>query len=235
LRTRTRHERRELQTHYYEFRFSFTVAIILTLIAEISSNSDASARSLDLSVPSWRPLAQNPYQHPQFYQNAAPALISFANYEQANKEDIAEVAKHNAQLIRKYKEINHHQQHQPITSYSNPYPLYTQTPGPLASNAISTTGFFNPQFMRQPQIAAAASSLVQNRMPYPSKGMPSLYQTKLNYLGNQNSIHQTLGTTPKIAGYTKESNGQFHLHYHHPSPYGISPMSTTTKRNPKFR
>jgi hypothetical protein len=68
-----------------------------------------------------------------------------------------------------------------------------------------------------------------------------LYQTKLNFLGkhdsnamyHQNSIHQTIGTTPQLAGYTKE-HGRVNLHYHHPA-FALSQVSSTTKRIPMFR
>jgi hypothetical protein len=119
--------------------------------------------------------------------------------------------------------------------------MYSQTPGP------STTVFLNPNLVRhqqqqqQQQQIAAASNHVLQRLPYPGKSVP-LYQTKLNYLGkldsnlmyHQNSIHQTPGTTSKIAGFTKE-HGRVNLHYHHPSFGMVSPVAATTKRIPMFR
>lgn len=194
-------------------------------------SNEASARSLDLS---WRPLSHSPYQQ-QFFQSSHPSsLISYAHFDAANKDEIVEVAKHNAQMLKKYKEIAH----QPITSYSDPYQLYSQTPGP-STKYVSTTAFLNPNIVRQ-QAAVSASSHVLSRIPYPGKSAP-LYQTKINFLGkpdssalyHQNSIHQTLSTNPKIAGYTKEP-GRMNFHYHHPS-YGMASMSTTTKRIPIFR
>lgn len=216
------------------------------------------SRSLDLSIPSWRPLVQNPYQHQQhhhhhqphpqqhqhhYYQGNVPLgashhphhLISYAHLDSSNKDEIIEAAKYNAHTLKKYNEIPQ----QPITSYSNPYSYFSQTPVPLAK-IISTTAFINPNIARQP--LAAASNLVHARIPYP-KAAASLYSTKLNFLGkpemshvalhHQNSIHQTIATTPKIAGYTEQS-GRVNFHYHHPS-FGMTPIyDTTTKRIPMF-
>lgn len=213
----------------------FLVVILVSIIIKLSSCEEASARSLDLS---WRPLSHSPYQQ-QFFQNNPPsALISYAHFDTANKDEIVEAAKHNAQMLKKFKEINH----QPITSYSDPYQLYSQTPGPVAK-FMSTTAFLNPHLVKhqhQSQSAAAASSHVLSRIPYPGKSQP-LYQTKLNFLGkpdsnaiyHQNSIHQTMATTPKVAGFTKE-HGRINLHYHHPS-FGLNPIPSTTKRIPIFR
>lgn len=202
------------------------------------------SRSLDLSVPAWRPLVQNPYQH-HYYQNAAPKLISYSHLDPTQKDEIIEAAKINAQTLRKYNELAQ----QPITSYSNPYPLYTQTPGPLGAKTVSTVEYLNPSLVRQ-QPVIAASSLMHALLPYPGKSA-ALYSTKLNFLGkpelshnhhhhhhnigiHQNSIHQTIATTPKIAGFTKEQGGRVHFHYHHPS-FGLSSIfDTTTKRIPMF-
>ncbi|KAG5682256.1 hypothetical protein PVAND_011620 [Polypedilum vanderplanki] len=201
------------------------------------------SRSLDLSIPAWRPLVQNPYHHQYYHhllQNNVPNaahLISYAHLNPVNKDEIIEAAKYNAQTLKKYNELSQ----QPITSYSNPYPYFTQTPGPLVKT-ISTTTFLNPNLVRQQQQPhAAASNLIHARLPYPGKSA-TLYSTKLNYLGkpelsvslHQNSIHQTVATTPKIAGFTKEQNGRVNFHYHHPS-FGMVPSyDTTTKRNPIF-
>jgi hypothetical protein len=201
------------------------------------------SRALDLSIPSWRPLVQNPYQH-QYYQNPPPKLISYTHLDPSQKEEIIEAAKINAQTLRKYNELSGHQ---PITSYSNPYPLYTQTPGPHAKTAASTVSFINnPAIVRQPQSAVAATNLMHALLPYPGKSSP-LYSTKLNFLGkpelshhhhhigvHQNSIHQTIATTPKVAGYTKDQGGRVNFHYHHPS-FGLSSIfDSTTKRIPMF-
>ena len=214
------------------FVISISVVILLSIIAKLSSCSEIAARSLDLS---WRPLSHSPYQQ-QFFQNGPTgALITYSHFDTANKNDIVEAAKHNAQVLKKFKEAAH----QPITSYSDPYQLYSQTPGP---GSKATTIFNqNPAKHHQQQqlLVPAASNHAFSRVPFPGKAA-SLYQTKLNYLGkqdgnamfHQNSIHQTIGTTPNIAGFTKE-HGRVNLHYHHPS-FAVTPMSTT-KRNPMFR
>lgn len=210
--------------------------ISLSAILKISSCTEASARALDLA---WRPLSHSPYQQQFFHSNSPSGLISYAHFDKANKEEIVEVAKHNAQMLQKFKEIAH----QPITSYSDPYQYFSQTPEPSTRYASATT-FFNPntnlaRHQQQQQTIGSASSHMLTRVPYPGKSAP-LYQTKLNYLGkqdantifHQNSIHQTLPTTPKVAGFTKE-HGRVSFHYHHPS-FGINPISTTTKRIPIF-
>lgn len=207
--------------------FFLSVALLAGGIAKLSSCSEAQARSLDLS---WRPLSHSPY-HQQFFQNNhSPALISYSHFDHADKDEIVEAAKHNAQMLKQLKEIAH----QPITSYSDPYQVFSQTP-----KYMTTTAFLNPNLVRHHQ-QTAASSHVLSRVPFPGKSA-SLYQTKLNFLGKpdanavylHNSIHQTIPTTPKVAGYTKE-HGRVNLHYHHPS-FGMNPISTTTKRIPVFR
>lgn len=202
--------------------------ILLNVFVKLSSCSEASARSLDLS---WRPLSHSPYQQQYYHNNPPSALISYAHFEAANKEEIVEAAKHNAKLLKA---------HQPITSYSDPYQVYSQTPGP-SSNLLTTSAFLNSGLNRHhhQHMVAAGSSHVISRVP-PGKSVP-LYQTKLNFLGkpdsnaiyHQNSIHQSLGTTPKVAGYTKE-HGRVNLHYHHPSFVG-NQIATTTRRIPTFR
>lgn len=163
------------------------------------------SRSLDLS---WRPLSHSPY-HQQFIQSNTPAaLISYANFENSNKDEIIEASKHNAQLLKKLRESHH----QPITSYSDPYQmLYSQTP---ASRSVSSTTFFNTNALKnQHQLLDAASNKVLSRMPY-LENSAHLYQTKLNYLGkpdsnllpNHNSIHHTSVTTP-----SKAMNTSYHL------------------------
>lgn len=223
----------------YDF---FPVVITLSIVVKNTICGEASiSRSLDLSIPAWRPLVQNPHlQH--YYQSAAapsPHLISYTHLGAAHKEEIIEAAKINAQTLKKFNEFS---AQQPITSYNNPYPIYAQTPGPLAAKVVSTT-----PYLRQP--VAAASNLMHARLPFPGKSS-NLYSTKLNYLGkpelshhhhhhhhigvHQNSIHQTIATTPKVAGFTKEQSGRVNFHYHHPS-FGLSSIfDTTTKRIPMF-
>jgi hypothetical protein len=213
--------------------------IALSIVVKNTICGEASiSRSLDLSIPAWRPLVQNPHLH-QYYQSAAqPSLISYTHLGAAHKDEIIEAAKINAQTLKKFNGIS---AQQPITSYSNPYPLYTQTPGPLTPKALSTSSY-----LRQP--VAAASNVMHARLPFPGKSA-TLYSTKLNYLGkpelshhhhhhhigvHQNSIHQTIATTPKVAGFTKEHSGRVNFHYHHPS-FGLSSIfDTTTKRIPMF-
>lgn len=195
---------------------------------EFLSGAEGLARALDLS---WRPLSHSPYQQQQFFQgNAPPALISYSHFDAANKDEIVEAAKHNAQLLRKFKEIAN----QPITSYSDPYQMHSQTPAPK-----QTTTLHRPLQQQQHNHAVSASNHVISRVSFPLKSVP-LYQTKLTYLGkpdvnaiyHQNSIHQTASTSPKVAGFTKQFGG-VNFHYHHPSI--TSPLSSSTKRIPMFR
>lgn len=224
-----------------------SVVIVLCIVVKhtICVEEASISRSLDLSVPAWRPLVQNPYQK-HFYQNAAPKLISYAHLDPLHKDEIIEAAKINAQTLRKYNELAAAQQ--PITSYSNPYPMFTQTPGPLGKS-LSTSAYIQQSMLRQPSMSA--SNHMHALLPYPGKSASSLYSTKLNFLGkpeishqyhhhhhnigfHQNSIHQTIATTPKVAGYTKEQNGRVNFHYHQPS-FGLSSIfDSTTKRIPMF-
>ena len=190
----------------------------------------------------WRPLIPNTYKQ-QYNGPTHSKLISFQHYDSANKAEIVQMAQHNAHILQKYKEIGHHV---PITSYSNPFQIYTQSPPGLTNKMFSTSGLYTPQqnFIQQQNLhsnqyhpAVSSSNIIQTHQQYPVK---PLYHTKLTFLGKpemnaifqQNSIHQTIPTTPKIAGYTKE-NGKIHIHYHHPQ-FGITSIATT-KRNPIFR
>lgn len=215
--------------------YDFSVVIVLSIVVKRTICGEAVSRSLDLSIPAWRPLVKNPHlQH--YYQSAAPSphLISYTHLGAAHKDEIIEAAKINAQTLKKY---NDYSAQQPITSYNNPYPIYSQTPGPIATTS----------YHRQP--VAAASNVMHARLPFPGKSS-ALYSTKLNFLGkpelshhhqhhhhigvHQNSIHQTIATTPKVAGFTKEQGGRVNFHYHHPS-FGLgSIFDTTTKRIPMF-
>lgn len=134
---------------------------------------------------------------------------------------------------------------QPITSYSNPFQLYSQTPGPI-SKIMSTTSVYSPQqaYIKQKhsqqlkqQLSSSASNIVQSHQPYPGK-LGVQYQTKLSFQNkhefnpshHQNTINQ-ISTTPKISGFTKE-NGKVHVHYHgHHLPQFLS----TTKKIPVYR
>lgn len=221
-------------------KFFLSVVIVLSIVVKGTICGEASiSRSLDLSIPAWRPLVQNPHLPHYYHSAAAPSshLITYTHLDAAHKDEIIEAAKINAQTLKKFNDIS---AQQPITSYSNPYPIYTQTPGPLAAKVVATTSY-----LRQP--IAAASNIMHARLPYPGKSS-SLYSTKLNYLGkpelshhhyhhigvHQNSIHQTIATTPKVAGFTKEQSGRVNFHYHHPS-FGLgSIFDTTTKRIPMF-
>lgn len=202
---------------------------MLRVAIKSSVCDEALAKAFEFSVP-WRPLIPNTYKQ-QYNGPSHSKLISFQQYDAANKAEIVQMAQHNAHILQKYKEIGHHV---PITSYSNPFQLYTQSPG-LTNKMFTTSGLYSPQqgFIQQQNIHPNQ----QSHQQYPVK---PLYHTKLTFLGKpelnsifqQNSIHQTVPTTPKIAGYTKE-NGKIHIHYHHPQ-FGMTPI-TTTKRNPVFR
>lgn len=114
--------------------------------------------------------------------------------------------------------------------------MYSQTLAPAKLAVAASTNYAHAY--RNHAMAVAASQQMLAKMPLTGK-FPPLYQTKLNYLGKKdsavaslspNSIHHSLNSTPKIAGFTK-ALGRVHLHYHHPS-FGMVPISTTTKRNP---
>lgn len=60
--------------------------------------------------PQWRPVSvTGPQEH----------LISIASFDTANKAHIAQIAHHNAHILRQIKGL-----HSPITQYHNPYPMY---------------------------------------------------------------------------------------------------------------
>lgn len=203
--------------------------IVVSVFAKLSSckEAEAESRSLDLS---WRPLSHSPYQQQFFQSKPSQGLISYAHFDHAHQDEIVEAAKHNAHMLKQLKEIAH----QPITSYSDPYQAFPHTPAPIAKKYVSSAAFLDPNLVQ------SASNHALVRVPYPGQSL-SLYQTKLNYLGKpdsnpvylQNNIHQTMATTPKIAGYTKE-NGRLNFHYHHPS-FGMTPISSSTKKTPLLK
>lgn len=50
---------------------------------------------------------------------AAPQLISIGNFDATNKAQIAQIAHHNAQILRQIKGL-----HPPVTQYLNPFPVF---------------------------------------------------------------------------------------------------------------
>lgn len=66
--------------------------------------------------PPWQPVA---------IPAAAPQLISIGNFDAANKAQIAQIAHHNAQILRQIKGL-----HPPVTQYLNPFPVFPSANSP---------------------------------------------------------------------------------------------------------
>lgn len=72
--------------------------------------------SLVMVQPPWQPVA---------IPAAAPQLISIGNFDAANKAQIAQIAHHNAQILRQIKGL-----HPPVTQYLNPFPVFPSANSP---------------------------------------------------------------------------------------------------------
>lgn len=66
--------------------------------------------------PPWQPVA---------IPAAAPQLISIGNFDATNKAQIAQIAHHNAQILRQIKGL-----HPPVTQYLNPFPVFPSANSP---------------------------------------------------------------------------------------------------------
>lgn len=71
--------------------------------------------------PPWQPVMNSPVAIPA----AAPQLISIGNFDAANKAQIAQIAHHNAQILRQIKGL-----HPPVTQYLNPFPVFPSANSP---------------------------------------------------------------------------------------------------------
>lgn len=66
--------------------------------------------------PPWQPVA---------IPASAPQLISIGNFDATNKAQIAQIAHHNAQILRQIKGL-----HPPVTQYLNPFPVFPSANSP---------------------------------------------------------------------------------------------------------
>lgn len=64
-----------------------------------------------------------------------PQLISVGNFDASNKQQIAQIAHHNAHILRQIKGM-----HPPVTQYHNPFPIFPPVNpsknSPIASNGV---------------------------------------------------------------------------------------------------
>ena len=170
-------------------------------------------------------------------------LISIANFDTTNQAQLAQIAHHNAQILRHIKG-NHHAQ--PVTQYHNPFPLYQQPNGKQSSIGVSPAPI--KHFIVQTNPAAVApvdhrpaaetnmltssSNIAQTIIPHMSLnpnflGKPS-FLGKSNEMSSHfkflNSIHPS---TAKIPGIMKAVSITPNFH----SPV----FSSTTSRVPIIR
>lgn len=147
----------------------------------------------------WRPLAvPAPNEH----------LISIANFDSTNKAQLAQIAHHNAQILRQIKGL-----HPPITQYHNPYPLFAAGHG-NGKNVFVHTNIIHPSLPDSStnNLLTSSSNVAQTIVPHSIKH--NYASPKPSFLGKTemnspfkfiNSIHTS---TAKIPGLIKAVNVQ---------------------------
>lgn len=112
------------------------------------------------SQPSWQPMAFPP---------GAQNLISVANLDVTNKDQLSQIAHHNAQILRQIKGM-----HPPVTQYHNPFPMF---PGPNShKHMMVQTNKVHQHSGRFPQPQQTAEK----------------YPTTQNLLGSSSNTAQTV-------------------------------------------
>lgn len=142
----------------------------------------------------WRPLAV-PAQNEH--------LISIANFDATNKAQLAQIAHHNAQILRQIKGL-----HPPITQYHNPFPLFASGHG-NGKNVFVHTNIIHPSIpdSSTTNLLTSSSNVAQTIVPHnikhnyvsPKPSFPgkSEMNSPFKFL---NSIHTS---TAKIPGLIK--------------------------------
>lgn len=143
----------------------------------------------------WRPLAvPAPNEH----------LISIANFDSTNNAQLAQIAHHNAQILRQIKGL-----HPPITSYHNPYPMFASAHHGNGKNVFVHTNIIHPSLPDSStnNLLTSSSNVAQTIVPHNMKH--NFVSPKPSFLGKAemnspfkflNSIHTS---TAKIPGLIK--------------------------------
>lgn len=137
---------------------------------------------------------------------AAPQLISINNFDATNKAQIAQIAHHNAQILRQIKGL-----HPPVTQYLNPFPVF-----PPAANPG-----------KHVVMASALPSVQNNHIAFPSPGtlqqssvlkqsQADKYPTTQNLISSSSNVAQTVmpqtvmkfGGKPQFVGNGKPEYSQ---------------------------
>lgn len=107
-------------------------------------------------------------------------MISIGNFDATNKAQIAQIAHHNAQILRQIKGL-----HPPVTQYLNPFPVY-----PSSSNSAKVV-----------MAGSAMPSPHSNHIVFPSSGSfqssplkqsIDKYPTTQNLISSSSNIAQTV-------------------------------------------
>ncbi|KAG4072780.1 hypothetical protein HA402_005257 [Bradysia odoriphaga] len=178
---------------------SYGVALILGFVTALLINNSGgiyhqrTIRALDFPAQ-WRPLAvPAPNEH----------LISIANFDAANKAQLAQIAHHNAQILRQIKGL-----HPPVTQYHNPYPIFTSGHG-SGKNVFVHTNIIHPSLpdTSTNNLLTSSSNVAQTVVPHNMKH--NYVSPKPSFMGKVemnspfkflNSIHTS---TAKIPGLIK--------------------------------
>ncbi|XP_055595061.1 mucin-2-like isoform X1 [Uranotaenia lowii] len=154
----------------------FVIRIWLALLCVESSQSEnAEPRALDISVP-WRPLS---YHVPQ------QQLISVASFDTTSKDELVQIAQHNANILKHFN--------QPITQYqqnpgsNNPqqgqHPAQGLAGGPQAPQTLQTQQPSIPPGQLQPKLSPPPPGVFGGHTPIPKYMTTPLLLTNVSPAG----------------------------------------------------
>lgn len=161
---------------------------------------------------------------------ATHQLISIGNFDASNKQQIAQIAHHNAQILRQIKGM-----HPPVTQYHNPFPVFPQA---NAAKHVMMNG--SPPFLHSPVAAHQHSA---DKHPVSEK-----YPSTQNLVSSSSNIAQAVTPHLPLKSYVGGKTTFYgkpdlsHLKYFNniggsvrgPNPGGF-PILSTTSRIPSLR
>lgn len=191
---------------------------------------------------------QAPWQPVAIPAAAAPQLISIGNFDATNKAQIAQIAHHNAQILRQIKGL-----HPPVTQYLNPFPVFPSANSPkhvlVAASALPSpqsnhVAFPSPGSIQQSSIVkpssydkfpttqnliSSSSNVAQTMMPQTMMKLGS----KPQFMGNGKPEYSQLKYFNSITPSSK--NPPFYMNAASSNMPGLQHMFSTTSRVPLLR
>jgi len=149
---------------------TFWIQIFIGAVVILHSCS-CEKRLIEYAAP-WQPVA--------IPAAAAPQLISIGNFDATNKAQIAQIAHHNAQILRQIKGL-----HPPVTQYLNPFPVF---PSPNSKHVVMSASAL-PSSQNNHLVFPSAGSIQQSPL-----GKPSIdkYPTTQNLISSSSNVAQTV-------------------------------------------